>query len=103
MSPLFVEIIQNPTDMKYPFITERKGKFLQEFGTDGRGGGDSRLDTQDGFFCGMKKMNRRLAFMDLMLYYHLIEKSLTEKEICEEVDNFMFAGHDTTGWALIWT
>ncbi|KAH7638174.1 cytochrome P450 4c3 [Dermatophagoides farinae] len=47
---------------------------------------------------------RRLAFMDLLIEQHLKDpKHFTESDIREEVDTFMFEGHDTTAMSLIWT
>ncbi|XP_054724723.1 cytochrome P450 4C1-like [Uloborus diversus] len=47
---------------------------------------------------------KRKAFLDLLLDMHLSDpESFTEYDIQEEVDSFMFAGHDTTAVGTGWT
>ncbi|GBN97020.1 Cytochrome P450 4C1 [Araneus ventricosus] len=47
-----------------------------------------------------KKM--RKPFLELLLEYHLKDPSFTAKDVREEVDTFMAAGHDTTAAAISW-
>nr|AUB85739.1 CYP4V29 [Penaeus japonicus] len=44
----------------------------------------------------------RQAFLDLLLEYSEKDPSITSEDIMEEVNTFMFAGHDTTTAAMNW-
>ncbi|KAL7646994.1 UNVERIFIED_CONTAM: hypothetical protein RMT77_002251 [Armadillidium vulgare] len=45
---------------------------------------------------------KRQAFLDLLIEYSEQNDLLTEENIREEVDTFMFAGHDTTAVGINW-
>ncbi|KAJ6636551.1 Cytochrome P450 4C1, partial [Pseudolycoriella hygida] len=46
---------------------------------------------------------KRSAFLDLLLDVNETNNLLTEKDIVDEVNTFMFAGHDTTAMGISWT
>lgn len=74
-------------------IKERKSKILTEMEMNNEKPNQENIDKR-----------KRLAFMDLLIEQHLKSpKDFTEINIREEVDTFMFEGHDTTAMSIMWT
>ena len=59
---------------------------------------------EDKFEDLIPERKKKIAFLDLLLQMRLSDGSaLSNSDIQEEVDTFMFEGHDTTTCSLAWT
>ncbi|XP_037518309.1 cytochrome P450 4c3 isoform X1 [Rhipicephalus sanguineus] len=62
-----------------------------------------RLEDQSDSDSDIGKQKRKRPFLDLLITEHLKDSaSINEEDIREEVDTFMFEGHDTTAMGISW-
>ncbi|KAG8233347.1 hypothetical protein J437_LFUL010897 [Ladona fulva] len=71
-------------------IKEKKNKYIQK---------KSQRNEENESLPRKKRMK---AFLDLLIELSVDNNLLSEEEIREEVDTFMFEGHDTTSMAISW-
>lgn len=76
-------------------ISERKNEMMEDH--DDIRNIDEEND--ENIYMQSKKKN---ALLTLLLQHHFNEGDITEEEIKEEVNTFMFAGHDTTAMGISW-
>lgn len=76
-------------------IQERKKCLFAESSKNIESGETIKLSTY--------KSKRKNVLLDRLIQHNIDGGQLTDEEIREEVDTFMFAGHDTSAMAVSWT
>lgn len=93
----FFESIRALHDFTTKVIRERKQELQKELPDF-----LNNTDDDDDDVYGLKTNNKR-PFLDILLREHLKDpQNFTEEDVREEVDTFMFEGHDTTAMGISW-
>jgi len=98
--PLYnINFILNMTPLGWE--QQRCNKVLQKFTRDII---DRRVAEHNDEPAGVQTKGKKLAFLDMLMSARTESgDKLTSEDLQEEVDTFMFAGHDTNAMALSWT
>lgn len=75
-------------------IVQRREELLRASNDAGKAAQQDAADADVG-------AKRKMAFLDILLQSHVDDKPLSNLDIREEVDTFMFEGHDTTSSAIM--
>ncbi|KAK8785002.1 hypothetical protein V5799_008633 [Amblyomma americanum] len=83
-------------------IAKRREELMEEINSDNKAKEATPKIEDDLQLCTGKR--KRLTFIDILLRYSIqVDSSLTDDDIREEVDTFMFEGHDTTAMSIAWS
>lgn len=80
------------------FNNEIIAKKRKELSERVSGAQNEEIPVEDSLYFGQK---RKMALMDILLQSNIEGKPLSDAEIREEVNTFLFAGHDTISSALV--
>lgn len=83
------EITKELKNFTKDILKERKRERLLEMSS---GGPASELTDRE--------KRKKQSLLDLLLTYHMEDGLMTEEEVGDQLDNFTFAGHDTTAMTL---
>lgn len=96
MSTEFNECLKIIEDFNNEIITQRRLELASRQAEDQAVDDD---EEEENIYLGTKK--RKMVLMDILLQSQIDGKPLTDEEVREEANTFLFAGHDTVSSALM--
>lgn len=97
MSTEFNECLKIIEDFNNEIITQRRLELASRQAEDTAV--DDVEEEEENIYLGTKK--RKMVLMDILLQSQIDGKPLTDEEVREEANTFLFAGHDTVSSALM--